>query len=931
MKKFIKVLIIIILVLLLIVIVTPIFFKGKIQEIAKQQINKNLNATVEFSGLNLSFIRNFPNASVVLKDLSIAGIDEFESDTLLSLKSFDVRLDLISAIKMENISIKGILIDNPVVFARILEDGKASWDIFKTTAEAEEETDTTITEITTKVSLKKFEIRDAYITFSDESSKLSAGLNNLDFLLRGDLAMDFTSLSVQSETEAVNLVMDGIRYVRDASLCMNINLDADLKNSIYILKENEISLNDLSLVFNGSVEMPDDSNIVADINFATAKTDFKSVLSLVPAIYMQDFQDVKTSGELDLNGSIKGIYNGEMKKMPDAALRLNVENGMFKYPGLPKSADNIQISVDLFYDGTLTDNSRINLNQFHADLGGNPVDLSMNIKTPVSDMNLNGIIRANIDLATLSDVIPVEDITMAGKITADIDFMGYMSYIEQEEYDKFRADGNLIVSDLVLNSPDLPGAFKINEAVLLFSPKFVQVSNFDAETGNSDMQFRGRLENFIPYIFKDETISGDFRFSSNLLDLNEFMTRTEETETIEEDTVPLNVIEVPKNIDFRLTSKIDKIYYDKLEIADANGIVMVKDGKVLLEDLFMNTLEGSMKLNGEYNTLDIKAPLVDFGIQATDIDIPSAFKAFSVLEKLAPIAKAATGRVTIGMQYTSLLDAEMNPIINSIVGKGSFSSSSIGLIKSNTFAKVGDALKTKAFDNMTLQNLDVEFEIRNGRIYINPFETKMGSTGFVIAGDQGIDQTMNYDINMNIPKKILGSGANESINKLYANAALKGLHISPSETINMNVNVGGTFTEPKISIDLKDNVKQSAEAIKDEIREKAQEEIDRKKEEAKAIINEQAEKIITEAEKRAEQIRQEAARLADITRKEANANADRLVKEANNPIARKAAEIAAEKLRKEGEDKAQKIIREADEKSNKIIEEARERAGKLTQ
>ena len=106
MKKFIKILLIIIVVLFVILLVTPFLFKGKIMEVAKQQINENINAKVEFSDLGLSFIKNFPNASVSLKKLSVAGIDKFEGDTLLKLNSFDVRVDIISAIKMENIKVK---------------------------------------------------------------------------------------------------------------------------------------------------------------------------------------------------------------------------------------------------------------------------------------------------------------------------------------------------------------------------------------------------------------------------------------------------------------------------------------------------------------------------------------------------------------------------------------------------------------------------------------------------------------------------------------------------------------------------------------------------------------------------------------------------------------------------------------------------------
>ena len=931
MKKFFKILIITILILLVIIIVIPVFFKGKIIETAKDQINKNLNAKVEFSNLNLSFIRNFPNASIVLKNLSLVGLDDFQSDTLLKFRTFNVKLDVVSAVKMKDINIKGILVDNPVVFARVLKDGRANWDIAKESAEEEETPDTTASEFNTKISLKKFEIRNAYIRYEDESSNMSASLADLNFLLKGDLASDFTNLSINSTTRAVNFIMGGIRYIRDASLSINLNLDANLKNNIYILKENEISLNDLLLAFEGSIEIPNESDILTNMKFATGKTDFKSLLSLVPVVYMQDFKDVKTSGKLSLDGTVKGTYSSEKDILPNASLNLKVENAMFKYPDLPKSADNIQIDIDLLYDGSETDNSQININRFHIDLGGNPVDLTMNIKTPVSDMNLNGIFRANVDLATLSDVVPMNEVTLQGKINSDIDFMGYMSYIENEDYEKFKANGNLSISDFIFNSPDMPGAFKINESSVSFSPRYLQVSNFDAEIGESDVQFAGRLENFIPYVFKDETIRGTFQFKSNLLNLNEFMTSNEEPETAEEDTVPLSVVEVPKNIDFRLASKINKIYYDKLVIDNTTGIIIVKDGKVLLQDLSMNMLEGSMKLKGEYNTQDIKAPLVDFGIQATGIDIPSAFQAFSVIEKLAPIARSATGKVSIDMNYTSLLNDDMTPVLNSIVAKGTFSSASIGLIKSGTFTKIGDALKTKAFDNMTLENVKVGFEIRNGRIYVDPFETKMGTTTMIIGGDQGIDKTMNYNMNVNIPRSVLGSGANESINRLTANAALKGINISPSETLNMDVGVGGSFADPKISIDLKDNVRQSTQAIKEEIKEKAQEVIEKKKEEAKAVVNEQAQRIITEAEERAEQIRQEAARAADKTRNEANTNADKLVNEAKNPIAKRAAEISAKKLRQEGEDKAQKIIKEGNEKADKIVQEAKDRADKLTQ
>jgi undecaprenyl pyrophosphate phosphatase UppP len=106
MKKFLKIAGIVILILLAIIVAVPFVFQGKIMKIAKEQINNNLNAKADFEKLTLSLFKTFPNVTVGLKNLYVAGVDEFVGDTLVSLNSAEVVIDLISAIKMENIKIK---------------------------------------------------------------------------------------------------------------------------------------------------------------------------------------------------------------------------------------------------------------------------------------------------------------------------------------------------------------------------------------------------------------------------------------------------------------------------------------------------------------------------------------------------------------------------------------------------------------------------------------------------------------------------------------------------------------------------------------------------------------------------------------------------------------------------------------------------------
>ncbi len=98
MKKLLKIAGITILVLLVLILSVPVLFQGKIMKIAKEQLNSNLNAKADFDKLSLSLFKTFPNVSVGLKGLYIAGINEFKGDTLFSVRSFNVVVDLISAL-----------------------------------------------------------------------------------------------------------------------------------------------------------------------------------------------------------------------------------------------------------------------------------------------------------------------------------------------------------------------------------------------------------------------------------------------------------------------------------------------------------------------------------------------------------------------------------------------------------------------------------------------------------------------------------------------------------------------------------------------------------------------------------------------------------------------------------------------------------------
>jgi uncharacterized protein involved in outer membrane biogenesis len=920
MKKVLKISGLVILGIFVLMLVLPVVFKKPIQERIQQEMDSTVKARVNFN-LGISLIRNFPDLTLDLKNLSVVGIEEFEKDTLIAFRSFRVRINLISAIKMENIDVKAVVLDHPYIKGKILANGKANWDIMRDTSTSAE-TDTSVSEPTKfSVNLKKVEVISGSIIYDDAESNMSADIRDFNFLMRGNLADDFTTLDITTSAQAVTFVMDGIKYLRKASFTGKAGIEADMNKYFFKLKDNEFSLNELGLALDGTFAMPGDS-MLFDLKFGSRNNSFKSLLSLVPAVYMEGFEQVQTSGEFSLNGDVKGLMYDTI--LPSVNLAVTAQNGMFKYPDLPASVEKIALDMKLFFDGENNDRTTVDINKFHMELAGNPFDMMLKVRTPMSDPAVEGSFVGKIDLGNIMKVVPLDSTEMAGIIESDIRFAGTMSMLDKEQYEQFKADGLLTMTGVKYKSPDVPAEVLISDAALGFTPRFLDLKSFNMKMGKSDFSLSGKITDFIPYAFADKTVKADFRFTSSLIDANELMGTSADTAVVAEDTTAMTVIEIPKNIAFRLTSSLGKVVYENMEITNINGVIETRDGMAILDKVKMNMLQGLVEMNGNYDTRDLSKPAVDFGLKLTDVDITSCFKTFVVVGKFAPVAEHAKGKISAGLSFKSLLDQQMNPVYPSVSGAGNLNSKQIELGDSKVFSKLADALKYDKLRQVSVKDISIDFEIREGRVFVKPFTTKIGNTALTAGGDQGLDQSLNYALALTLPRGEMGSAA---MGSLQAMAGAKGINLETSPNVNVKVKVGGTFSNP----DVKPDLAGSGENMVQSVKEQAKAVVEEKKQEVKAKVNEEAQKILAQADAEARRIRDAAKTAADLEKSKANQLADQTIQQAAGKpkFAQDLAKKTADKIRKEGEDKALKITTEADKKAEAVLTAAREQADKL--
>jgi vacuolar-type H+-ATPase subunit H len=931
-----KVLLGLILLILILLFTVPVIFKNKIRTKVEQVINESVNAQVKFDDYSLGFFKNFPNLAFSLKGVSVVGLYKFAGDTLAGFRSFDLVFNLSSLLKKTGYEVKSIILDQAVINAIVLKDGSANWDISKETTTAKPAAQPAAAETAAaapsgfKVQLKKFVIRNSSLSYVDQEANMSAYLKDFNFNLTGNMAASTTDLDMTLNIARVDFLMDGVKYINKAVIDSKIGLLADLDKYKFTFRDNYFALNDLKLNFSGMVAMPGD-NIETDLQFGTDQTSFKTLLSLVPAIYMTDFADLKTSGEFTLKGSAKGIYSDADSTLPDVNLSLAVKNGSISYPALPEKITSININSVVNVNGKNMDLTTANVDLFHLELAGNPFNMTFALKTPISDPDFTGSVKGKIDLDALSKAIPLDSMKLSGIINMAIKMGGKLSMIEKGQYDRFQASGTMDIRNMLVAMVGYPEVM-INEADFEFSPAYAAMTKGNIKVGDkSDFNITGRLENYIQYIFKNETIKGNLNLTSNLVDASDILSKiATDTTAAVEDTTSMSLIKVPENIDFNFNAQINDFTYDKIKAKDVRGNIIVKNGVLSLRETGMNILEGLITVNADYDTRDTLKPFMKADFKMQNIGIKDAFNTFNIVQRLAPAAKGIEGKMNLNLAFESLMGNDMMPVMKSILGGGKVQANEVTLVDSKAYNTMKGVLKLSDNYSNTFKDINASFKIKDGRVYVSPFDTKVGNIKMNVSGDQGLDQTLNYLVKTQIPRSDLGNSVNALIDNLSAQAAAFGIKYKPADVLKVNVKITGVFGKPVVMPDFggssTDTTSTSIKSVvKETVKETVNQAVDTGKEKARQEAEAQGDRLIAEAETRAQQIRDEAAAGADKIRKEADEKAQKLIDEASSkgPIAKLAAQKGADALRNEADKKANALVQEADEKATKLVDDAK--------
>ncbi|MCH5329836.1 MAG: AsmA family protein [Alistipes sp.] len=888
MKTVLKVAGAVIALLLAVVIIVPIALKPKIGEIVKKEANEMLNARLDFNKLDLSLLRHFPHASVELKGLTLVGVERFEGDTIVAADRISVVVNLGSLFSDDGYEVTKILLDRPYVSGRKLADGAVNWDIMKVSGEEEEVGEDVEEESdepsSFRLQVKDFSISNAEIRYADDSTKLYFVTRPFDLRLRGDMSAAQTDLDLWFKSGGMEFAMDGAKFLNKAEMELTSVIAADLENGHYTLSHNTLRLNAIELSLDGWVETGEEA-LSMDLAMNSSKVKFKDILSMIPAFYTKDFKDLTASGELTLGAWVRGEMKGDL--LPAFNLSLDVANGSFKYADLPRSVDNINVAASVSNNGGTIDATKVDVPKLTLTMAGNSLSASFGAATPVSDLQFRAAAKGKVDLGAIKDVYPLDEgMSLQGVVTADMSVAGRMSDVEKERYESIDASGTLTVEGVTAHLENLPEV-QVSKMTATVSPKSLALKEMNVNVGSSDLSADGTLSNYIGWFLRDDVLSGTLNVRSKLLDVNELLSALpadeEGVEVEETESEPMSAIEVPKNLKLSLAVDLNRILFQQMTLDKFTGRMGVADGKVSIDKLGVKAFGGEVSGSGAYSTAaDPKSPKLNLSLAIDKAKFEETFKQLDVIKQIAPIFAKTGGDYSMNFTMDTSLTSDMGVEYNTLNGSGTIRSENIDIQNIEAFEMLAKALNNDKLRKISAKDVKIAFAIKNGRVNTSPFDIKMGDIKMTLSGSTGLDQSIDYTGNVSLPAKT-------------TNGMLS----------NVNLKIGGTFSSPKVTVDVKEAAKEVVTNV----------------------VNEQLQKLTgsedlsEEFEKQAAKLREEADKAGQKLVDEAKKQRENLVGKATNALTKLAAEKSGDALVSAAEKQAANLKSEAE----KQIEELRKK------
>jgi hypothetical protein len=782
------------------------FYKDVLIRKVVEKINKDYNIEIAYNDVDLGVLKSFPNATLTINNLLVKNEKPFEGDTLIYADKVNLVLNIKDVFnkEAEKIHIKNLSLENGKV--RLVTDslGQTNYNIYylNETNQKSKNSSNNTKEFTFDV--KKYQIVNSDFTFNDKQNNFYINIENLNHFGSGDFSASKSDLTTKTDIEKFTLKYGDVSYLNNVKVLLDALIKMDLESMKFTLKENDLKINDLNLKFGGYVQH---NKSYEDINlsFQAPKANFKSILSLIPNAYSASFKNVKANGVASIEGYVKGIYSQEL--MPKYSVDINTKNAFLKYPDLPKSIKKINFK-GRFANETVKHQPFLIIDDMQFSIDQDVFSAKGIISNIIVNPKIDASFKGKLNLDNLYKAYPIKlENKITGILKADFHTKVDKKSIENNDYKNIKTNGIASLEKFSYSDNELKTPVFIDKASMKFNANSIKLTDFKAETGSSDVQATGTLDNLYAFLFDDKKLKGNFILSSENFVVSDFLVDEQTDKVDSADTDKKNndkSLKIPNFLDITTNVKAKRVVYNNLVLKDVSTSMKIIDQRAILKNTKAKMMHGQATFDGVVDTQKTPSEF-NFKLNLNKLDIASSFSKIETFQKLAPAAKAIKGKFNSDFSISGKLKNDFTPDLYSLSGK-ILAQLFVKDVNENANPLLNALTSELSFidlDKINFDKLKTSVQFKNGKVNVKPFNIIYKDIIIHVKGSHSFDKSLMYQLNLDLPAKYLGKEAQTMLSKL-TNVSKDTIKV-PLRTL-----IQGTFDNPIVKANFKQALKELA-------------------------------------------------------------------------------------------------------------------------
>jgi uncharacterized protein involved in outer membrane biogenesis len=727
------------------VLATAYWNRDKLMEKVTAELNKGINGKFNIGNINFTFLHNFPNFSITLRDVTLHD-NQFDKtgQQLLSARKVFVDVAIYPLLRKE-VVINSIELDNADIFIFKTLQGETNSDIFKKSADTVNKK-TDVRNSSAVLSIDQIDFTKVSVVYADSSRNKVMCFEfeeTKNTLLQSDSGYSIT-IAGEIHFDSLHFNPNSGSYLKnaDASVSLFVNLNTHNK-TLAILPASTVRFEKNIIGFNGNFEIRKQGEYA--LQFRANNVHMAKVENLLNPKLKTTLSKFKCEKPVTVEINLKGV--SVPGYVPDVDLTFETRNADLRYASLDFSS----LTLKGFFTNHVDDNkekdnmnSKVAISHFKGAMEKIPFEgnvIFTQLQDPIIDLTfISKLSYKDVNIHLDNDRFVLDK----GNFTSRVDYKGKLSeYLDSTRTSySGKLHGSITASDGSLYYK--PKKIRLDNIQLngAFTEKLFEIKKFTGNVNGSPIAISGSVKDFIPFFIqpRNKAIVA-LSVSSTDLDLTPFTTPRDAKKKSKQQnqknrkrmTELLDM--VYDRLEFNVDLKVKQLTFRKFKANNINGRVRLNDQRLEANPISMNVAGGTMNL--DFSMVNVFDPITPMKVKAgiRKADIKELFLNFNNFNQKAIHADNLRGKISADVTFGANVDDKYNLLAPSMRGTLDCKITDGGLVNFEPMENMSNFLfKKRDFTDVAFAELNSNFSITGTDMDISRMEIQSSVISLFVEG-----------------------------------------------------------------------------------------------------------------------------------------------------------------------------------------------------